>query len=280
MDQTVAVVGLGRVGSGAAQELLRYDSVDRILLIGRTEGKAGALKADLISAYPEKMDVLQIADYSQANEADVVLACAGLPVSPDQTQHETLRSNKRVVNDLLNKIDLQQNQKLVLVTSPVDVLTHYSQQESGLPTDQVIGFGGDLDLNRLKVVLGRSDIEGYILGEHGKRAIPFYEVNFGSYEEIFPQVRGYLEKIVKKTTDQPENRAAGILLARLTNSLFSEESQLHHVSVWNEEHQLYLTWPCEVSRTKVTKLDLDLPESIQRELSDLVKLRNEESRVV
>ena len=62
---------------------------------------------------------------------------------------------------------------VLLVANPVDVLTHFAQQMTGLPKTQVIGSGTFLDSARLRGILASkcgvaaSSIDAYVLGEHG-----------------------------------------------------------------------------------------------------------------
>ena len=62
---------------------------------------------------------------------------------------------------------------LLLVTNPVDVLTHVALEASGLPSHRVIGTGTMLDTARLRQVIGCElnieprSIHAQVVGEHG-----------------------------------------------------------------------------------------------------------------
>jgi len=62
---------------------------------------------------------------------------------------------------------------LLLVANPVDILTYFARQFSGLPESQVLGTGTSLDSARLRGALAHkaevapSSIDAYVLGEHG-----------------------------------------------------------------------------------------------------------------
>ena len=62
---------------------------------------------------------------------------------------------------------------LVVVSNPVDILTHVAWKLSGFPVNRVIGSGTMLDSSRFRVLLGEklgisaSSCHGYIIGEHG-----------------------------------------------------------------------------------------------------------------
>lgn len=63
---------------------------------------------------------------------------------------------------------------LLLIANPVDVLTYFAMQYSGLPKGQVIGSGTFLDSARLRGALAAetkvaaSSIDCWVLGEHGE----------------------------------------------------------------------------------------------------------------
>lgn len=66
---------------------------------------------------------------------------------------------------------------LLLIANPVDVLTYFALQYSGLPKTQVIGSGTFLDSARLRGALATktgvaaSSIDAFVLGEHGESQI-------------------------------------------------------------------------------------------------------------
>lgn len=66
---------------------------------------------------------------------------------------------------------------LLLIANPVDILTYFALQYSGLPKTQVIGSGTFLDSARLRGALATkagvaaSSIDAFVLGEHGESQI-------------------------------------------------------------------------------------------------------------
>jgi L-lactate dehydrogenase len=62
---------------------------------------------------------------------------------------------------------------LLLVANPVDILTYFARELSGLPESQVLGTGTSLDSARLRGILAQkadvaaSSIDAFVLGEHG-----------------------------------------------------------------------------------------------------------------
>lgn len=62
---------------------------------------------------------------------------------------------------------------VLVVSNPVDILTHFARQLSGLPATQVLGSGTSLDSARLRGRLAQelevspNSVNAYVLGEHG-----------------------------------------------------------------------------------------------------------------
>jgi len=62
---------------------------------------------------------------------------------------------------------------IIIVSNPVDIITHLVQKLSGLSKNQVFGTGTCLDTARLRTILAEkfnidsSQVEGFMLGEHG-----------------------------------------------------------------------------------------------------------------
>lgn len=63
---------------------------------------------------------------------------------------------------------------MLLVANPVDILTKFAHEFSGLPRGQVIGSGTFLDSARLRGILAQKidvdagSVDAYVLGEHGE----------------------------------------------------------------------------------------------------------------
>lgn len=72
---------------------------------------------------------------------------------------------------------LKESAILLLIANPVDILTYFALQYSGLPKNQVIGSGTFLDSARLrgavaaKAGVAASSIDAYVLGEHGESQV-------------------------------------------------------------------------------------------------------------
>jgi len=112
-----------------------------------------------------------------------------------------------MVLDAVHAVDCE---KIVVIGAPVDALAEKLTEL--MPGKKIIGFGGQLDLARMKYALLTERInvteEQYIIGEHGPKAIPVYK-NEEEYEKISLMTTTFIKRIMA-ATDKPRNMATGV----------------------------------------------------------------------
>lgn len=180
-EAKVAVVGCGRVGMSVAFSLLHRDSIQELVLVSRDIDKLEGEKLDLDHGMPflSATTVTATTDYAQLVDSDVVVFAAGAAQKPGQTRLDLISANKRIVSELLPQIvEHAPAAIIVMVTNPVDILTHHARVVSGLPATQVLGTGTMLDTARFRFYLSElsgvhpNSIHAYIIGEHGDHSVP------------------------------------------------------------------------------------------------------------
>lgn len=169
----IGIIGMGWVGTsvaistlhaGVAHELLLNDVRDEL-----AEGEAMDLRHGA-SFYPSAR--VRRADVEEMREADAVVIAAGRGGRPGQSRLDLLQGNVRIVRELGERLRGARG-LVVMVTNPVDVLTHVLTESSGLPPHRVIGTGTMLDTARLRQVIGREldleprSVHAQVVGEHG-----------------------------------------------------------------------------------------------------------------
>jgi len=271
----VAVVGTGNVGSALLYFLATSTHVDEVFVMSRSETKSRAAILDVASACPAGAQKLVPAAYAQMGESDVVVLTSGATpdVVPDPQQlHAT---NLAITEDILSQSRLGPSTILILLSTPVDDITVFVQKRTGLPVSHVLGFGGDVDRNRLASILLRRGmpIEGVnLVGEHGKRAIPVYPGE-EDYAEIAAQVRSYLATIIA-LAGPPKNLATAVLLGQLVESIATDSQRTHNVCGYHPELGVYLTWPFVIGREGVVRPEaVHLGARAQVDLEQLVAER-------
>lgn len=252
----LGIVGAGNVGSALVMALGEFSiSSDEIVVAARDIKKAEAAILDFASAYP-KLANKATSTLSLSGKFDVVIVTAGELPHGNITSDELLSTNLGIATEALKDVDFD---KIVVIGTPVDLLTEELSRLNEFKNKQVIGFGGELDKARMLyslLVHGLKPKEPlYVIGEHGPRAIPVYDGE-QNYEEVRIETTTVLKRIVESGTAR--NLATGVQLARLLQALGGEE-RIMCVSAPNKEHSnLSITWPHLINgHGLVKKINID-----------------------
>ncbi len=205
----VTVVGAGNVGSIVAQRLLERNLTD-VVLVDITDGKPQALALDLLHARAtENHDRLIIGtnDYIYSAGSDVIVITAGLPRKPGMTRDDLLRINADIIRSVVPQVvEHSPDAVLIVVTNPLDAMTHLAWQVSGFPIERVMGMAGVLDAARFKAFIAMelgisiADISAMVLGSHGDLMVPlprYSTINGVSITELMPS--DVIERLIHRT---------------------------------------------------------------------------------
>jgi L-lactate dehydrogenase len=115
--------------------------------------------------------------------ADLIIITAGIRRRPDESRLDLINRNVTLFRSILNDLKaagLRQDAILLVVSNPVDILTHLAVNESGLPPQQVVGLGTLLDTSRFcsliadTIKAAPTQVKASILGEHGDSMVPIW----------------------------------------------------------------------------------------------------------
>lgn len=153
---SIAIIGAGSVGSAIAQALLLRRLVAEIILVDLNKELCSAQVQDLSDAtYLYNVRIRQ-GDYLDASQADIIIITAGAKQRPEDTRLDLIDRNFKILESVLRAMKpIHLDAILILVANPVDILTYFAQQLSGLPQNQVLGSGTLLDSTRLRGILAR-----------------------------------------------------------------------------------------------------------------------------
>ncbi len=173
MKRSVAIIGTGWVGSSVAISTLHSGVADELLLADARQNVAEGEAMDLAHGalfYPSAS--VRTAAIQEMRDADVVVVAAGRGGRPDESRLDLLRENAAIVRGIGEQLQGCRG-TIVMVTNPVDVLTHVMTEASALPPGRVVGTGTLLDTARLKHVVSQAinvdprSIHAHVVGEHG-----------------------------------------------------------------------------------------------------------------
>lgn len=181
MKNKVSIVGAGFVGTMAAQRIAEKNLAD-VVLVDIIEGIPQGKALDMAqSSALEDIDVTVKGtnEFSHMEGSDIVVVTAGFPRTPGMTREELSLKNGTVVKSVVEKIkEYAPACIIIIVTNPLDVMTHLAWKVSGFDSSRVIGMGGVLDTARYKYFLAEElnvsmkDIEALVLGSHGDTMVP------------------------------------------------------------------------------------------------------------
>jgi L-lactate dehydrogenase len=180
----VAIVGAGAVGSTFAYALAQSGLADEIALIDLNRELVQGQVLDLAHGLPFFPSVeIHAGETSDYAAAQVIVISAGTGQRPGESRLDLLQRNASIIESIVGDIAGQDSQAVIVVVSnPVDVLTHVAFGKSGWDSGRVIGSGTVLDSARFRYLLSqRCDVDvhnvhAYVLGEHGDSEVPAWSM--------------------------------------------------------------------------------------------------------
>ncbi|HUP45812.1 MAG TPA: L-lactate dehydrogenase [Thermoanaerobaculia bacterium] len=173
MSVSIGIIGTGWVGSSVAISTLHSGVCTELLLYDLREEVAAGDAMDLshgASFYPPAS--VRTASIKEMRRCNAVVVTAGRGGRPNESRLDLLKDNAATVRSIGQTFAGYEG-LLVVVTNPVDVLTHVIREASGLPAARVIGTGTMLDTARLRQRLGEElridprSVHAQVVGEHG-----------------------------------------------------------------------------------------------------------------
>jgi len=174
----ITVVGAGAVGATTADNIVRKELADEVVILDIREGFAEGKALDMfqtaaILGWDTSFKGVTN-DYSQTANSDVVVITSGLPRKPGMTREELIGVNAGIVKSVVDNIlKYSPNAIFVIVSNPMDTMTYLALKASGLPKNRIIGMGGALDSARFKCYLSLAmnvspnDLHATVIGGHG-----------------------------------------------------------------------------------------------------------------
>ena len=243
----VSIIGTGNVGGALLTYLMDVPSIDKILVMNIEDEWSKAAIMDAASAKPETALKLVVAPFHQLSESDLILLTSGVQMKKGETGKDVLQKNIDITNSILDNVPIKSSAIIIAVATPVDDITAHIQKRYKLPKNQVLGFGGDLDRNRLIYLLrrkGKFVLEPDVVGEHGKNSIPVYKGE-ENYRELANNVRNFLANITTLGVTV-RNFAAGLLLVEVVKSITTDSNNIHYVCGYHPDYKIYITWPFHI----------------------------------
>ena len=252
----IAIVGAGSVGATIAYACLIRGVGKQIALFDVNRAKVEAEVLDLSHGlqFVPMAGVEGSDDLAVCAGADVVVVTAGAKQKPGQTRMDLAGANAAICRKLIPElVKVAPDAVLLLVTNPVDVMTHLAVRLSGLPAGRVVGSGTVLDSSRFRFLIARrcrvavQSVHATIAGEHGDSEIPLWssasialvplhqwavpghgKLTVRDRAAIFEDVKHAAYRVIEGKG--ATNFAIGLSTARILEALLHDENRVLPVS--------------------------------------------------
>jgi len=181
MKRKVSVIGAGFVGTMTAQRIVEKNLAD-VVLLDIVEGLPQGKALDVMQSAPVEgfdREITGSNDFAGTRDSDIVVFTAGFPRTPGMSREELALKNGGIIKSVVTTIAKHAPDCIIImVTNPLDVMTHLAWKTSGFPPERVMGMGGILDSARYRAFLARElnvstgNIEAMVLGSHGDTMVP------------------------------------------------------------------------------------------------------------
>jgi malate dehydrogenase len=253
----VAIVGAtGKVGQYAALSISRIPYVNEVQLYGRpgSESVLDGVARDLIDSFAATgtdSHVSWSCNIEDLKGSDIIVLTAGVARKPDQSRLDLAVENAKIVADFSHKIGkIAPDSFLMMVTNPVDIMTHVALKYSGKKPNEGFGLGTHLDSMRLKSAIASffqvhvSEVHTRIIGEHGDSMVPLWSAttiggiqisNLPSFaqvpiDDIMQQVKSSGQKII--ASKGATVWGPGEAIATLIRTILGNENRILTVSAY------------------------------------------------
>ncbi|HBB81477.1 MAG TPA: malate dehydrogenase [Cryomorphaceae bacterium] len=174
----ITVVGAGNVGATVAENMVRREFAEEIVLLDIKEGFAEGKAMDMnqtatLNGFDSKV-IGSTNDYSKTAGSTVAVITSGIPRKPGMTREELIGTNARIVQMVTESlIKHSPDIIIVVISNPMDTMTYLTNKTSGLHKNRIIGMGGILDSARFKYRLSEqlncspNDLQAQVIGGHG-----------------------------------------------------------------------------------------------------------------
>ena len=206
----VVVLGAGNIGGSLAQRLAEADLATEVTLIDIVEGLPQGKALDIAESAPILGFSTRVSGSTSLDDlrgAEVVVETAGLARKPGMSRSDLLAKNAAIVGGHAAAVRARAPEAVCLVvTNPVDVMTAFFRERSGLPPARVFGESGTLDAARFRSFVAEAvgvaprDVTAFVLGTHGDTMVPILSLSSVSgvpLTRLLPADR--LAQIVERT---------------------------------------------------------------------------------
>lgn len=177
----VGVVGAGHVGAMTALRLAESDLFAQVTMVDVVPGLAEGLALDMwhgAGMYGFSTRVSGSSDLAALAGAEYVVITAGKPRQPGMSRTDLTAVNAAIMKSIAEAIRVHAAAAtLVIVSNPLEEMTHLAARYTGFPEERVLGMAGVLDSARFCSLVGLTgkatpqQVRALALGSHGPEMV-------------------------------------------------------------------------------------------------------------
>lgn len=186
-----AVVGAGHVGAMAALRLAQSGLFEQVTIVDVVPGLAAGLALDMwhgASVYGFSTRLAGSEDLAALRGSDYIIITAGKPRQPGMTRTDLTAGNAAIMKAVCTGIRAHApDATLVVVSNPLEEMTHLAAEYTGFDQSRVLGMAGVLDSARFCALVGLTgrarpqEVRALALGSHGpEMVIPLSQAFIGN----------------------------------------------------------------------------------------------------
>ncbi|XP_028263644.1 ubiquitin-conjugating enzyme E2 variant 3 [Parambassis ranga] len=261
----VSVIGGGELGMALVMSILSKCKVDKLVLIDLAESPTKGGTTDLEIFNLPKVEISRDLSASAGSRVVVVTANAW---SDEQSYVGVVQTNVDMYRGIIpNLARLSPSAVMLIVSQPVDIMTHVAWRQSGLPPTRVIGAGCNLDSERLSHILNinlNTHKQAWVIGELSENKVPVMSNNGISNASAEISSSSTTKPLLDRAFEIMKNQgqrswSVGLSIADITNSILTDKMKTHSVSTLAQGWggigaEVFLSLPCIMGSNGSTRL--------------------------
>ncbi len=183
MRKKVSIIGSGFTGTTTAYMIAEKELADVVIVdLPNQENPTIGKALDIKEASPLlrfDVNLKGTSDYQDTKDSDLVIITAGFPRKPGMSRNDLMRINSDIMKSVTEQIvKYSPNCIIIVLTNPVDIMTHTVLKASHFERNRVMGQSGILDTARFCTFVAEElnvsvkDVSGIVLGGHGNEMVP------------------------------------------------------------------------------------------------------------
>lgn len=293
--ERITVIGAGNVGATCANVIAHKDLSKEIVLVDIKEGVAEGKALDIwqtssINNFDTRV-VGVTNDYLRTKGSGIVVITSGVPRKPGMSRDDLIKTNAKIIVDVTEKVIKYSPEAIIIVVSnPLDVMTHTAWKAANKPNSRVFGMAGILDTGRYTAFLADAldvspkDIHALLLGGHGDSMVPLRRYTSVRGIPITEMLgKDEIDKIVERTRKGGGELvnlmgtsawyAPGAAAAQMVESIVDDQKRIFPVcAMLNGEYginDLYIGVPVKLGKNGIEEvIELNLNEREYKLLHD------------